>query len=158
MQTTLLLVFVFVWLIFNQYREKEINPRRYIIMPLIIIYFLVKLSTNFDLNLLHHSYIIILLILASLISGFLSGKITKLYKGSNGELLERGGLKSVYFLIGMVGIKIILKIFLNQSLHCREVLSNSFLTLFMFALQYGIKSLVILIREPEILKKFKTIF
>lgn len=152
--TLIMIIALYAYWFYNQIITKRVKPRRFIIMPLIFIYFLYKSSSSIDITTLL-TPVTFLLVAIGIISGIATGFLTKLFYGDDGALYQKGGLTTALILVGIMVLKVILKYSLAHMPAYHAILSGSFLTLLVLVIQFFTKTIVIFIRHPEVFTSLK---
>lgn len=93
--TTALIVAVLVLLVYQQIRPRELKNRRLIVVPLIILFFLVRSIPGFQAT-TAKSIELGIMVIVSLVFGLLSCRQLKVYRSDSGTIMSSGSWK--YFL------------------------------------------------------------
>lgn len=150
---SLMTLIIVCYLFYIQCIERAVKPKRYIILPIILI--LLGYSDVRKLNEISFgcSIMIIILSIIFLVIGIISGIFIKFYKKTDGILYEKGGIISGIFLIGGIILK---EVFIGALSHTSYAYLSHGDTLLILLLgfQFGGRGIMVILREPRVWKQY----
>jgi hypothetical protein len=156
----ILLVFGLLFFLFRQIKQVQVNVYKYIIIALAAGYFTLNSISKLSGNDFKLSGGLIGLTIIGILSGIISGLLTKISKGEDGKAYQQGGRAVIIIALAVVPIPFIIRMFSN-TLSGSAILNNVTVSiLLLISTQIISRLFIILLRMTDILKlssKRKTI-
>jgi hypothetical protein len=143
---------VLFYIVYKQVVTRPVKGSRYIIIPLLLIYFTLESIDSITGGLGKAAVALTILASVGVITGVISGMLTKIFRGEDGILYQSGGVSVLVFLVITIPIRIMLRYTLGH-IPGNEVLNYAGLSyLVMISCQMVAKSIVVIWRRPEVLQ------
>jgi|GEM_PF-2023098 ABC-type multidrug transport system permease subunit len=104
----IIVVALIIYMIYIQVAERRFKAKKYIVFPIIFIWFTISTLENIKGGIEKIAPGIIMLIVIGLICGVIAGFIAKIYRKEDGNLYIKGGWQMLLFLIISLPIRMIL--------------------------------------------------
>lgn len=139
-----------IYIIYKQIALRPVKPGKYIILPIIFFYLAINAISGLGGEISADIAPMIFLASIGIISGISSGMITKIFKGDDGILYQKGGIAAALFLLVTIPMRYILRHSIS-SFPSGEIFNNTGISyLIMLSSQLISRSLTVLIRCPEV--------
>jgi hypothetical protein len=148
----ILLVLGLLFFLFRQIKQVQINVFRYIIISLAAGYFTFNSISKLSENEFKVSVALIILTAIGVLSGIISGLLTKTSKSEDGKVYQQGGRAVIIIALAVVPIPFIMRMFSN-TLSGSELFKNATVAcLLLISTQIISRLLIIILRITDILK------
>ncbi|WP_411680182.1 hypothetical protein [Clostridium thailandense] len=145
-----MIILIFGYVIYRQFALRPVKSSRYVILPIILLFFTVKAIISLGGDLYKEAAPIILLASIGIVSGLASGMITKIFTGDDGILYQKGGVAAVILLLFTIPTRLILKHSILSLPGGAVLQSAGISSLIVVSSQVISRSLTVLARCPQV--------
>lgn len=143
-------ILVISYVLYQQVALRPVKPSRYVILPIVLIYFTLKAICSLGGSIYVGAAPMILLVSLGGASGVAAGMITKVFKGEDGTLYQKGGVAAVALLLCTIPVRYVLRSSIS-SMPGGEILRNGNVSyLILCSSQIISRSLTIFARSPQV--------
>ncbi|KHD38626.1 hypothetical protein NL50_03750 [Clostridium acetobutylicum] len=110
MQSLIVMIIIFLWIIFKQLKERKINPKRLWIAPVLLAYIAVSSAIEIKSIALNYCAFFAVMIILGVGVGIVRGK-TYIFRRDNktGQLFRKGGLFTIAIFFVIIILKVVSK-------------------------------------------------
>lgn len=145
-----IVILILGYIIYQQIALRPVKPSRYVVLPIVLFYFTLKGIASLGGNIYRGTAPMVLLTSIGLVSGLVSGMITKIFTGEDGVLYQKGGVAAAILLLFTIPIRYILRHSI-VSLPGGELLQSADISyLIMLSSQLISRSLTVFLRSPQV--------
>lgn len=145
-----IVILIVVYIFYKQIALRPVKASKYVILPILLIFFALQGIDGLGMAVHKSEAQIILLASIGVVSGIVSGIITKIFRGEDGILYQKGGVATAILLICTFSLRYILTRVVS-TLPEGQVFSDASISyLIMFSCQFLSRSLTVFARCPEI--------